>query len=148
MSLAALPALSSLIQNAQSCAGALISALGKASLLSAVLMPLMGSGWRCERTTMSMAPASMPAAAKLAGRGGSGTREHCAAREFLHEQPPWFLQSRMGLFLDRAHAGRAARHLDLADDLKLFAVEAQHIQRFVEHGLGEQGLAVLAPHHP
>src|SRR5436190_15553812 len=60
---------------------------------------------------------------------------------------PAFPAVASGLFLDRAYAGPAARHLDLADDLKLFAVEAQHIKRFVEHGLGEQGLAVLAPHH-
>ncbi len=56
---------SSLIQNAQSTEGALISALGKASAPVAVLTPLMWSGCRWESTTMSMVLGSMPAAPML-----------------------------------------------------------------------------------
>src|SRR5215207_9863634 len=66
MSVAAFLMLSSLIQNAQSGAGALISAFGKASAPSAVLTPLMWSGCKCESTTMSIAFASIPAAARCA----------------------------------------------------------------------------------
>ena len=58
---------SSLIQNAQSSAGTLISAFGKASEPSGFLIPLIWSPCRCEISTMSIAFGSMPAAARLCG---------------------------------------------------------------------------------
>src|SRR5262249_16398868 len=64
--------LSSFIQNAQSMAGALISALGKASAPSGVLSPRIWSPCRCEIGTMSIAFGSKPAAAKGGGRQGGG----------------------------------------------------------------------------
>ena len=66
MSLGALAMFSSLIQNAQSTAGTLISAFGKTSAPSAPLMPLVWSGCRWETMTMSIALGSMPAAAMFA----------------------------------------------------------------------------------
>jgi hypothetical protein len=64
----ALLMLPSSIQNAHSGAGTLISALGKNSALSLVLMPLMWSGWKCEMTMVSIDFGSMPAAARLAAK--------------------------------------------------------------------------------
>jgi hypothetical protein len=51
------------------------------------------------------------------------------------------------LLFDGPDARWAARDLDLAGHLQRLAVEAQHIERFVEHGLRQQRLAILAPDH-
>src|SRR5262245_3787702 len=52
------------------------------------------------------------------------------------------------LLFDGANARWAARDLDLANHLQRFAVEAQHVERLVKHGLRQQRLAVPAPDHP
>src|SRR5215510_16095272 len=52
------------------------------------------------------------------------------------------------LLFDGTYARRAARNLDLAGHLQRLAVEAQHVERFVEHGLRQQRLAIPAPDHP
>ena len=57
--------LASSIHQAHSASGTMISALGKTSALSLVLMPLMWSGWKCEMAMTSTALGSMPAAARL-----------------------------------------------------------------------------------
>ena len=57
--------LASSIQKSHSGAGTMISALGKMRLLSLSLMPLMGSGWKCEITMASTVFGSMPAEARL-----------------------------------------------------------------------------------
>src|SRR6266508_5561016 len=66
MSVDALAMFSSLIQNAQSTAGTLISAFGNNRPPSAFLMPLVWSGCRWEMTTISIIFGSMPAAAMFA----------------------------------------------------------------------------------
>ena len=57
--------LSSFIQNAQSTAGTMISAFGKASEPSAFLRPRMWSPCMCEISTMSIDFGSMPLAAMV-----------------------------------------------------------------------------------
>src|SRR5438105_2932901 len=52
------------------------------------------------------------------------------------------------LLFDGTDARWAARDLDLAGHLQRLAVEAQHVERLVEHGLRQQRLAVPAPDHP
>jgi hypothetical protein len=63
----ALLMLSSFIQNAQSTAGTLISAFGKASAPSDVFSPRIWSPCICEIRTMSTAFGSIPAAARVNG---------------------------------------------------------------------------------
>src|SRR5512139_745308 len=52
------------------------------------------------------------------------------------------------LLFDSTDARWAARDLDLAGHLQRLAVEAQHVERLVEHGLRQQRLTILAPNHP
>src|SRR5215831_4787346 len=78
--------LSSFIQNAQSMAGTLISALGKASAPSGVLSPRIWSPCMCEITTMSIALGSKPAAAKVEGSSPTvGPRPGAIAGVDQHE---------------------------------------------------------------
>src|SRR5262245_32200741 len=57
-------------------------------------------------------------------------------------------QSAVRLLFDGTEARWAARDFDLASHLQYLAVEAQHVERLIEHGLRQQRLAVPAPDHP
>src|SRR5215471_10357970 len=57
-------------------------------------------------------------------------------------------QTVVGLLFDGANARWAAWNLDLAGHLQRLAIEAQHVERLVKHGLRQQRLAIPAPDHP
>src|SRR5262247_2603840 len=67
----------------------------------------------------------------------------CQARHAARAEP-----IAVRLLFDGTYARRAARNPDLAGHLQRLAIEAQHVERLVKHGLRQQRLAIPAPDHP